>query len=112
MKRQTRIVLLFLIIVGLVHAQSPPGNQSHAHDYWIDPSTGLMWAGKDNGKDVNWHKAMKYCRDLRLAGYSDWRLATLGELEGIYDKSANSPGLMGPSGNGTASTWHVKETCS
>jgi hypothetical protein len=28
---------------------------------------------------------MKHCPDLRLAGYSDWRLATLGELEGIYD---------------------------
>jgi Protein of unknown function (DUF1566) len=76
--------------------------------YWIDPSTGLMWAGKDNGKDVNWKNAVKYCRALRLAGYSDWRLATLGELEGIYDKNANAPGLMGPSGKGTASTWHVK----
>jgi len=67
-----------------------------------------MWAGKDSGKDVSWQKAMKYCRDLRLAGYADWRLAALGELEGIYDKNANAPGLMGPSGKGTASTWHVK----
>ena len=67
-----------------------------------------MWAGKDNGKDVNWKNAVKYCRDLRLASYSDWRLATIGELEGIYDKDANAPGLMGPSGKGTASTWHVK----
>ena len=33
--------------------------------YWVDPSTSLMWAGKDNGKDVSWNKAMKYCRDLR-----------------------------------------------
>lgn len=63
-----------------------------------------MWAGKDNGKDVSWHKAMKYCRDLRLAGYSDWRLATLGELKGIYDKNANAPGRDGQG----ASTWHVK----
>jgi hypothetical protein len=67
-----------------------------------------MWAGKDNGKDVNWKNAVKYCRALRLAGYSDWRLGTLGELEGIYDKNANAPGLMGPSGKGTASTGHVK----
>ena len=76
--------------------------------YWVDPSTGLMWAGKDNGKDVSWNKAMKYCRDLRLAGYSDWRLASVGELEGIYDKNANAPGFMGPSGKGTDSAWHVK----
>jgi hypothetical protein len=77
---------------------------------WTDPSTGLMWAGKDNGKDVSWKKAMKYCRDLRLAGYSDWRLATLAELEGIYDKSANAPGLarLGGPAKGSAFTFHVK----
>ena len=55
-----------------------------------------MWAGKDNGKDVSWNKAMSYCRDLRLAGHSDWRLATLGELEAIYDKNVNAPGGSGP----------------
>jgi hypothetical protein len=71
--------------------------------YWVDPSSGLMWAGKDNGKDVSWHKAMKYCRDLRLAGYSDWRLATLAELEGIYDKSVEAPG------ENPRSRWHEAE---
>jgi len=66
-----------------------------------------MWAGKDNGKDVSWKNAMKYCGDLRLAGYSDWRLAALGELEGIYDKNANAPGRAGP-GTGRPFTFHVK----
>ncbi|HST13037.1 MAG TPA: DUF1566 domain-containing protein [Terriglobales bacterium] len=56
---------------------------------------------------MSWHKAIKYCRDLRLAGYSDWRLATLGELEGIYDKDANAPGRAGP-GAGRPFTFHVK----
>jgi hypothetical protein len=78
--------------------------------FWIDPSTGLMWAGKDNGRDVSWKGAVRYCRDLRLAGYSDWRLATLSELEGIYDKNANAPGLarLGGPAKGSAFTWHVK----
>jgi hypothetical protein len=67
-----------------------------------------MWAGKDNGRDVMWKNAVKYCRDLRLAGYSDWRLATVEELKAIYDKNANAPGLMGPSGRGHPATWHVK----
>jgi hypothetical protein len=75
---------------------------------WIDPSTGLMWTPKDNGKDVSWAKARKYCRDLRLAGYSDWRQANMAELQGIYDGTANSPGLAGPSKNQRAVTWHVK----
>jgi uncharacterized protein DUF1566 len=107
------IALVLLYVSGVAAAQSPAENQTRAEDtqargYWADPSTGLMWAGKDNGKDVTWKGAVKYCSELRLAGYSDWRLATLGELEQIYDKDANAPGLMGPSGKGAAATWHVK----
>lgn len=96
------------LTIALILVSSPVILNSQARVSWTDPSTGLMWAGRDNGKDVNWKNAVKYCRDLRLAGYADWRLASLGELEGIYDKNANAPGLMGPSGKGTASTWHVK----
>lgn len=109
-----RVVLIVISAVAIpAVAQTSIKDVALAQDtqvrgYWVDPSTGLMWAGKDNGKDVSWNKAMKYCRDLRLAGYSNWRLASLGQLEGIYDKNANAPGLMGPSGKGTASAWHVK----
>jgi len=39
---------------------------------------------------------MKYCRDLRLAGYSDWKLANMAELQPIYDSTAVTPGLAGP----------------
>jgi hypothetical protein len=111
--RAKAAALLLLVSAFIASAQSAPEGQGGAQEtqvrgYWIDSSTGLTWAGKDNGRDVSWKKAMKYCRDLRLAGYSDWRLASVGELEGIYDKNANAPGLMGPSGKGTASTWHVK----
>jgi hypothetical protein len=105
-------ILLFLAALTS-GAQSPTKDQSLAPEtqvraHWTDPSTGLTWAAKDNGRDVSWKQAMKYCRDLRLAGNSDWRLASLEQLEGIYDKDANAPGLMGSSGKGTAATWHVK----
>lgn len=111
MKCRAKIAALLLSVsCVLVNAQSAPeggAQDTQARGYWIDPSTGLMWAGKDNGKDVNWKKAMKYCRDLRLAGYSDWRLANIGELQGIYDKTANAPGLAG--GHDDVQTmWHVK----
>lgn len=57
---------------------------------WTDPATGLMWAGKDNGLDVNWHQASAWCSNLQLAGYSGWRLPTVEELQGIYDPSVTS----------------------
>jgi len=105
-------VLLLSLAAIQASAQSVPERQGDAREtqirgYWIDPSTGMMWAGKDNGKDVSWKHAVKYCRDLRLAGYSDWRLATLEELKGIYDKNANAPGRAGP-GTGRPFTFHVK----
>ena len=74
--------------------------------YWIDPASTLMWAAKDNGKDISWSGAVKYCQYLHLANYSDWRLANMFELQPIYDKVVESPGLAGP--GDSHSTWHVK----
>jgi hypothetical protein len=111
-----KVAALLLSIAAIQgSAQSVPKGQEAAREtqargFWTDTSTGLMWAGRDNGKDVSWKSALKYCRDLRLAGYSDWRLAALSELEGIYDKNANAPGLarLGGPAKGSDFTWHVK----
>jgi hypothetical protein len=42
-----------------------------------------------------------------LAAYSDWRLANIDELQGIYDKASDVPGLA-DSGKDNLFTWHVK----
>jgi hypothetical protein len=65
-----------------------------------------MWTVKDNGKDVSWKGALKYCRNLRLADHTDWRLPNLLELQGIFDASVNAPGLSGLKSEPTM--WHVK----
>lgn len=54
---------------------------------WEDGSTGLSWAVEDNGSDVNYSQANAYCESLTLGGHTDWRLATLEELEGLYDRN-------------------------
>jgi hypothetical protein len=64
--------------------------ETHSRGYWVDPATKLMWEGQDNGVAVTWHKAASYCRNLRLAGHSDWRLATLDELASLVDKSTST----------------------
>jgi hypothetical protein len=52
-----------------------------------------MWVGRDNSHNfILYSEATEYCHDLRLAHYSDWRLATIDELQGIYDRHAESPG--------------------
>ncbi len=114
MKRMWRFVPIILFTLVLpVSAQSPPSDRAideptQEVGYWVDPATGLMWAGKDNGRDITWQKAMKYCQDLRLAGYSDWRLATLAEMRGIFNKNESASGMGGEGKTLRSYTYHVK----
>lgn len=57
---------------------------------WTDQTTGLMWAREDNGFDVDWRQASAYCSEMKLAGYTDWRLPTFDELQAIHDRSVVS----------------------
>jgi hypothetical protein len=100
----------FSLIALIAGAQSPTedsgGRLTEARGFWADTS-GLMWTGKDSGRDVNWSKAIKYCHSLRLAGFSDCRLPTIYELRGIYKADLESPGRAGY-GRGREFTWHVE----
>ena len=60
------------------------------HDYWTDPATHLMWTTADNGAGLSWSQSIRYCRDLRAAGFKNWRLPEIDELQGIFDPTANS----------------------
>ena len=48
---------------------------------YLDPDTGFLWATDDNGRDIDWHRAATFCDALVLAGYDDWALPSLDELE-------------------------------
>lgn len=78
MKSRLALLLSLTMFLAQVHMLG----QS---DTWTDPATRLMWAGQDNGSDLDWNSAANYCKTLRLGGYANWRLATIDELEGIYD---------------------------
>ncbi|MGB5814818.1 MAG: DUF1566 domain-containing protein [Thermoanaerobaculia bacterium] len=57
---------------------------------FFDFKSGLLWAARDNGRDIDWRRATRYCNDLELAGHSDWRLPTLDELAGLYRPMSTS----------------------
>jgi ribonuclease BN (tRNA processing enzyme) len=62
-----------------------------------DRSNGLMWTRKDSGKGMDWVQAQKWVEERNEAkhlGYSDWRLPTAKELQGIVDYS-RSPSTTG-----------------
>ena len=56
-----------------------------------DPRSGtalvdeLMWTIQDNGSDVDWNEATRYCENLMLGGDTNWRLPTEDELRGLKD---------------------------
>ena len=65
-----------------------------------DNETGLMWAQNDNGEGIDWKAALAYAEGADLAGYSDWRLPNVKELQSIvdysYSPSASDPENIGP----------------
>ena len=56
-----------------------------------DKATGLMWAKNDSGKGINWEAALAYAEASTYAGYDDWRLPDVKELQSIADYSGVFP---------------------
>jgi hypothetical protein len=76
-----------------VGPQQPAGGPAvtSGQGWWTDPATGVMWAKHDNGSDVDWNEANRYCHNLSQGGHSDWRLPSIDELQGIYDPAVSVP---------------------
>lgn len=54
-----------------------------------DNLTGLMWVKSPDSNGRAWNDAVDYCNNLDFAGYTDWRLPNVNELESLVnaDKS-------------------------
>jgi len=52
---------------------------------YADPATGLIWTATDDGFYMEIITAQGYCRGLKLAGFQDWRLPRIEELQTLYD---------------------------
>ncbi len=49
-----------------------------------DLQKGLMWAGQDNGANINWSGAGEYCKNYSAGGFNDWRMPVASELASLY----------------------------
>ncbi|MBT8332490.1 MAG: DUF1566 domain-containing protein [Deltaproteobacteria bacterium] len=50
-----------------------------------DDTAGLMWQQADNGSGMDWEEALAYAEGSTVAGYDDWRLPNVKELQSIVD---------------------------
>jgi len=84
------VLLLFLSFPGMGLTEEISKDDrfvANSNGTVLDKESGLMWAVKDNGEDVNWQGAKRYCERYRGGGYTDWRMPTLEELAGLYDQT-------------------------
>lgn len=60
-----------------------------------DKRLNLTWQDNYEAKSVEkkWKEAKKYCEDLNLAGFTDWRLPSIEELSSIADMSRYKPAI-------------------
>jgi len=63
-----------------------------------DRATGLMWMQTGSTDTYTWEEALAYAESFEAAGYSDWRLPTIKELQSIVDytrspDATNSPAI-------------------
>jgi hypothetical protein len=88
----------------------------------VDSKTGLMWClvdamTTDPKACINYESAKKYVDELKIAGYTDWRLPTPAELAGIYKTNPSFPSLAdtecfwsSESFTSYSDGWHIKVT--
>lgn len=71
-------------VTGLVWEETPDKNGDGTI---TDNATGLMWLQNDNGTGILWENALTFAESYTYAGYSDWRLPDIKELQSIVDYS-------------------------
>ncbi len=78
--------------------QKPSSHNEQFLDVWKDPKTKLMWTRVPLacGKAYTWNDAISACKQCSIAGYSNWRLPTVEELQTLMIK--DEMGYACPSG--------------
>jgi hypothetical protein len=58
-----------------------------------DTAMKLMWQQADDGRPRDWSQSLAYCEGLTLAGYTDWRLPNIKELQTLVDYRYSDPAI-------------------
>ncbi len=79
------MVALLLGCGGKTHDDSPKQtifSISKTGNIVTDKTTKLQWQNNETSS-MHWERAKKYCKNLTLGGYNDWRLPNIKELTSL-----------------------------
>ncbi|NEX18578.1 MAG: hypothetical protein C1943_18770 [Halochromatium sp.] len=93
--------------VRLVRSEQQPSSSSFINNgdgTITEANNGLMWARCSAGQSgpdcsdsaaikMNWQQALNYAEDMVLAGYNDWRVPNIKELQSLVNYDANYLGI-------------------
>ena len=86
-----RVIIILIVLISSVLSGD---SRFHVkNDVVVDQYSKLMWQRGDDGVKKNWKDADKYCKELQLNGYKDWRLPSIDELVSIVDKNRFAPAI-------------------
>ncbi|MET0753563.1 MAG: TIR domain-containing protein [Pyrinomonadaceae bacterium] len=70
---------------GKPNAPTKSSTITSTNEVIIDARNKLMWTKYPADADVNWDEAVKYCEELSLNGFNDWRLPSYLDLKATND---------------------------
>jgi tetrahydromethanopterin S-methyltransferase subunit B len=70
---------------GKPAAQTNANPITSTNEVIVDARNKLMWTKYPANVDVNWDEAVKYCEELSLNGFNDWRLPSFLDLKAMND---------------------------
>lgn len=106
MKRAGYAAFLATLIIGARSAaDAPPDRYMIDTTQVTDRRTGLIWQKEPNASTYTWDQAATYCRGLRLAGSSGFRVPTLKELLTLMDPTQSRPAIDSKAFPNTPAEW-------
>lgn len=88
MKRPIFSIIIIVLLMMTVLVSAAGVFRVNRNGTITDIRTRLMWQQDANDMELyNWQGAVEYCKKLRLAGYSNWRLPTIDELRKLINEN-------------------------
>ena len=88
-----RIIFIAFLLINYVNGELIRDNITNTV---LDTNTLIMWQDDEDSKtlELTWQDSIDYCENnVSLAGYTNWRLPNVNELNYIIDNSIHSPAI-------------------